>query len=99
MMLMLERIGMNFLECEIGQQRKLISFVLSNLGLDGKKLLYELKKPYDAIVECSKSLEWGDLLDTFRTKVIELKQSALIDSIKLIFQMYNLEIGSYAKTS
>lgn len=32
-----------------------------------------------------------DLLDVFRTKVMELKQSALIDSIKLIFEMYNLK--------
>ena len=42
----------------IEQKRYLISFVLSNLTLDGKKLQFKLLAPFDVIAECSKMQDW-----------------------------------------
>lgn len=47
-----------FLSSKVDQKRKLISFVLSNLSLEGKKLVYNLKEPFDAILQANKSKIW-----------------------------------------
>jgi hypothetical protein len=40
------------------QKRLLINMVLSNLRLEGQELHYELRKPFDALVDLSKSKKW-----------------------------------------
>lgn len=40
------------------QKRFLIDFVLSNMALDGKKLVFTLKEPFDVIAEFSKNSNW-----------------------------------------
>lgn len=47
-----------FLSSKVDQKRKLISFVLSNVSLEGKKLVYKLNEPFDAIVQANKELIW-----------------------------------------
>jgi hypothetical protein len=47
-----------FESSKVDQKRQLISFVVSNLRLNGKKVLYDLKKPFEALVACSESSEW-----------------------------------------
>jgi site-specific DNA recombinase len=42
----------------LSQKRALIKFVLSNLKLEGEKLVFNLKAPFDAIAECSKNNSW-----------------------------------------
>lgn len=40
------------------QKRQLVNFVLSNLRLEGKKLLYNYKKPFNELALCSKNANW-----------------------------------------
>lgn len=55
------RAGELFASSKPDQKRQLLSFVLSNLRLDGEKLVYELNKPFDAILSASKRSQWlGD---------------------------------------
>jgi site-specific DNA recombinase len=42
----------------LSQRRQLLQFVLSNLKLEGDKLLFNLKAPFDAIAECSENNSW-----------------------------------------
>lgn len=41
-------------------KRRLLEFVLSNMRLDGEKLVFELNAPFDAIAGCSKNNSWGE---------------------------------------
>jgi site-specific DNA recombinase len=50
------------------QKCKLVNFIFSNLRLEGKKLLYELKMPFDKMALLSESGNWLPVLDTFRTQ-------------------------------
>ena len=43
---------------KVEQKRYLIDFVLSNLQLDGQKLIFNLKEPFDAIALMAKSGNW-----------------------------------------
>lgn len=43
---------------EVEGKRVLIKLVLSNLRIEGEKLLWELNKPFDLIVECSEHQLW-----------------------------------------
>lgn len=49
------------------QKRQLLSLILQNCQLAGKKLEFSLKTPFDAIYNCSKSADWRGLADAFRT--------------------------------
>lgn len=56
---------------KVGQKRYLINFVLSNLQLDGEKLLFNLKEPFDAIAAMTKSGNW---LTTIEEVITAVKQ-------------------------
>lgn len=56
-----------FQRSESEQKRQLLSLVLQNCQLKGRELVYELKKPFDSILTCSKSQIWLPLIDVFRT--------------------------------
>jgi site-specific DNA recombinase len=43
---------------KVEPKQALVQFVLSNLKLDGEKLLFELKTPFDVIAGCSKDKNW-----------------------------------------
>lgn len=47
-----------FESSKIEQKRKLISYVFSNLELEGATLRYSLKKPFDLMVDCTTYSEW-----------------------------------------
>ena len=47
-----------FESSKIEQKRQLINFLLSNLRLKGKTLLYDVNKPFDAILNSSKCSDW-----------------------------------------
>lgn len=55
---------------KVEQKQQLIKFVLSNMTLKGKELQYQVKKPFDALIECAKSQEWLPLVDTLRTSFL-----------------------------
>jgi len=59
-----------FESSEISEKRQLLNFLLQNLKLQGKKLLFELKTPFDTVLQaskCSNMLRW---LDAIRTCLI-----------------------------
>jgi len=43
-----------FESSEITEKRQLLNFLLQNCRLDGKKLLFELKTPFDTVLQSSK---------------------------------------------
>jgi len=47
-----------FMGSELAERRQLLTLVLQNLKLDGKKVLWELRKPFDLIVEATDSIKW-----------------------------------------
>jgi len=47
-----------FESSKIEQKRQLINFLLSNLRLKGKTLLYEVNKPFDAILNANRCSDW-----------------------------------------
>ena len=47
-----------FMGSELEERRQLLTLVLQNLKLDGKKVLWELRKPFDLIVEATDSIKW-----------------------------------------
>lgn len=47
-----------FNRSEVAQKRHLIKFVLQNLQISDGKVLYELRKPFDYILQCSEDIEW-----------------------------------------
>lgn len=57
-----------FRKADIEKKRQLINFVLSNLEIDGDKLVYQAKKPFDVLLETAESNKWYKLVDRFRTE-------------------------------
>lgn len=47
-----------FISSEVEEKRQLIKLVLSNLRIEGDKLLWELHPPFDLIVKSSEDLRW-----------------------------------------
>ena len=58
------------------QKRELLQYVFQNLQLDGKKLVYSMASPFDAIARCNEIEGWCPLLDVIRTSP-EVKASIL----------------------
>ena len=56
-----------FESSEIEEKRQLVGFVFQNLELDGKKLLFETKTPFERVLEHQSTHDWGRLCDAFRT--------------------------------
>lgn len=46
------------------QKRQLVNFIFSNLKLEGKKLIFNLKMPFDQMALLSKSENWLPGLDS-----------------------------------
>ena len=55
-----------FESSEIFEKRQLLNFLLQNLELRGKKLLFELKTPFDTVLQANKCSNLLPLLDAFR---------------------------------
>ncbi len=53
-----------FQSSEIEEKRQLLNFLLQNLNLDGKKLQFELKPPFDTLLQASKCSEMLPGLDS-----------------------------------
>lgn len=60
-----------FKRSEPEQKRQLLSFILQNCTLKGRELVYELKKPFDSILACSKSQTWLRTVEVIRTIVVQ----------------------------
>ncbi len=49
---------------KVDQKRELINFVLSNLKLKGRKLLYQVNQPFAAIIDANNKQSWLPGLDS-----------------------------------
>ena len=56
-----------FESSEPEEKRQLVNFVFQNLELDGKKLLFKTKTPFERVLEYQSTHNWGRLCDAFRT--------------------------------
>lgn len=56
---------------------KLLRFLLSNLVIQDKKLVFNLKAPFDVISECSQNQTWLTLADTLRTESMNYDEHKL----------------------
>ena len=70
-----------FESSKIEQKRQLINFLLSNLRLKGKTLLYDVNKPFDAILNSNKCSEWLATVDDVKTKILLLNEEIFIPEL------------------
>jgi hypothetical protein len=56
-----------FESSEVPEKRQLLNFLLQNLQLSGKKLVFTLKAPFDTVLQANKCSNWGQIRDAFRT--------------------------------
>jgi DNA invertase Pin-like site-specific DNA recombinase len=64
-----------FESSKVEQKRQLINFLLSNLKLRGKILEFELKKPFDVLVNlqnCKNRSEWLAIINDIRTEIYRI---------------------------
>ncbi len=47
-----------FMSSEVEEKRQLIKLVLQNVKMDGKKIVYDVQKPFDLMIEASDSHLW-----------------------------------------
>lgn len=64
------------------EKRQLIGLVCQNRQLDGKKLKYNLKAPFDTIAACAVRSQWRRLEDMFRNRLIQFDTN--LDVVQLI---------------
>jgi site-specific DNA recombinase len=62
---------------KVEQKRYLIDFILSNVTLDGEKLQFNLKEPFEAVISLSKTGKWYARTDSNRRPSVP-KTDALI---------------------
>jgi hypothetical protein len=48
-----------FLKQDSSEKRKLVNILLSNSSFDGKTLEFNLRSPFDTVMECKKRANWG----------------------------------------
>jgi len=60
-----------FQSSSVDKKRSLLAFVCSNYTLEGRKLRYELKKPFDAVSSANLRSRWLPLLEVLRTRYRE----------------------------
>lgn len=53
-----------FVGSEVDEKRQLLKFLLQNLRLSGKNIVYDVAKPFNLIVESSERLDWCARLDS-----------------------------------
>lgn len=56
-----------FMSSEVEEKRQLVNFALSNLELDGKKLYFSTRSPFNEIINAKSCNSLGRLCDTLRT--------------------------------
>ena len=72
-----------FESSKIEQKRQLVNFLLSNLQLKGKTLLYDVNKPFDAILNAKKCSNWLGTVDKVRTRIVSLNEDISIPQLSI----------------
>jgi len=78
---------------EYTERRLLIKTILLNATWDGVSLSYDYQEPFNLLAEMNKSTVWGPLVDTFRTKIIEIKDSSELIHMQHILQKSDLKFS------
>ena len=47
-----------FQSSEVSEKRQLLNFLLQNLQLSGRKLMFKLKTPFDTVLQANKCSNW-----------------------------------------
>lgn len=74
---------------EATQKRELLSFLLQNCKMDGKKLIPSLKMPFDQILLANKTQNWLPLKDLFCNHKLEFDIS--LSDLKIAFDEIGLK--------
>lgn len=48
-----------FMKQDSSEKRKLVSILFSNSSFDGKTLEFNLRSPFDTVMQCKKTAKWG----------------------------------------
>ncbi len=56
-----------FESSEPEEKRQLVNFVFQNLELDGRKLLFKTKTPFERVLEYQSTHNWGAIVEDVRT--------------------------------
>ncbi|MEX0998787.1 MAG: hypothetical protein WD000_02335 [Thermodesulfobacteriota bacterium] len=75
------------------ERRLLIKTVLLNVTWDGVSLCYDYQEPFNLLAEMNESTVWGPLVDTFRTKILELNRQDFTRLIKRNFQINHIQLA------
>ena len=60
---------------KVEQKRYLLDFILSNATLDGEKLQFTLKEPFEAVIALSKTGKWYSVLEQVRSLYLAYNSS------------------------
>ena len=53
---------------EVSEKRAILNFIFQNPTVDGKKLVFTMRKPFDVVLELAACPNWLPRLDEFRTR-------------------------------
>lgn len=62
-----------FLCSEMEERRQIINLVFQNASMNGEKLNYTIAEPFNLLQNLGERPKWGQLLDLFMNREIELK--------------------------
>lgn len=78
----IEDLDKGFSSAPVSKKRQLINAVFSNLQLNGAKLCFHLRKPFDQFIKCTTLEDWRYLLNDLRTN------EEMIDRINQMVTMF-----------
>jgi len=55
---------------QIAQKNQLLKFILANAKIEGEKLVFNLKKPFEAMVTANQTKKWLPKLEAIRTALV-----------------------------
>ena len=73
-----KRAGELFRCSKADEKRQLMALVLSNIRVSGKKVLYEVQKPFDAILKYAERPLWGGIRECVRTLLSDCSPTNLL---------------------
>ena len=72
------------------ERKQLISLVLSNLRIENDKVLYDVQKPFDLLVEANVCKRWRHLVAAFREGKVEIEIQFY--RISRLYSEFNLKL-------
>ena len=74
-----QRVEKVFESSEIAEKQQLLNFLLQNLELKGRKLVYKLKTPFDTVLLANNCSDLLPIVDDVRTKIMEVGEIYIPD--------------------